>query len=293
MEHVSFVILHFKSYELTKKCVESIIKNIQYNNYSIVVVDNGPDNDSGIQLREEYREHVEVHVIFTGYNLGFAKGNNAGYAYARNKLCADYVIAANNDTIFLQKDFVMRILAEYKKSVYYVLGPDIETLDKVHQNPYRTEVMSVEGAKRWLHKRKLLTLYLKLDNKFQIRNHIGFVNRYLMRKDEKNQKNIVHNRRQENVVLKGACIVFSPSYLAQSLYAFYPETYMYCEEDILAYQCVSLGRKMVYFPDVTVVHAEGQSTLKECKNMIHKELFMSENIVKSLKIMIKLMKKKD
>lgn len=45
----SFVILHYlqKSVEDTIECIESILNNIDYNDYNIVVVDNGSKDRSG------------------------------------------------------------------------------------------------------------------------------------------------------------------------------------------------------------------------------------------------------
>ena len=53
-EHVSFIILNYCSTEVTVQCVESIEKNINYQNYSIVIVDNGSTNNSGKILEEKY-----------------------------------------------------------------------------------------------------------------------------------------------------------------------------------------------------------------------------------------------
>ena len=50
MEHVSFVILNYCSGDLTIQCISSIRKNIGYSNYSIVVVDNGSPDKSGVSV---------------------------------------------------------------------------------------------------------------------------------------------------------------------------------------------------------------------------------------------------
>ena len=43
---VGFVILNYKTYQDTIKCVQSIVNTIDTDNYFIVIVDNGSDNES-------------------------------------------------------------------------------------------------------------------------------------------------------------------------------------------------------------------------------------------------------
>jgi GT2 family glycosyltransferase len=65
---------------------------------------------------------------------------------------------------------------------------------------------------------------------------------------------------------------------------------MYCEEDILAYLCYKKGWKILYSPSMAICHAECASTKEVYNTSIDKEIFQSSNIVKSLKILLKLMK---
>jgi hypothetical protein len=47
----------------------------------------------------------EVELVETGANLGFAGGNNVGYAHARDRLGAAFIAVINNDTRIEQADF--------------------------------------------------------------------------------------------------------------------------------------------------------------------------------------------
>ena len=51
----------------------------------------------------------KIHFIESGENLGFAKGNNIGFHYAKYELHSDIIILANNDLIFEQVDFMDQI----------------------------------------------------------------------------------------------------------------------------------------------------------------------------------------
>ena len=44
---LSIIIVNYKNYELTNKCIDSVIKSIKNNiNYEIIVIDNDSPNDS-------------------------------------------------------------------------------------------------------------------------------------------------------------------------------------------------------------------------------------------------------
>ena len=64
---------------------------------------------------------------------------------------------------------------------------------------------------------------------------------------------------------------------------------MYCEEDIIAYLCEKNGLVTMYTPSLKIIHAESASTSANTACKIDKELFVTKNILKSLKILSKLM----
>ena len=117
---VYFLILHYQAIQETISCVESILQ--LYDNISIVVIDNNSPNKSGRELEERYREYENIKIIITKGNLGFARGNNVGYEYAKSQ-GADFIIQVNNDTLFEDKNFVKTMLQLYEKEKYAVLIP--------------------------------------------------------------------------------------------------------------------------------------------------------------------------
>lgn len=290
MEHISFVILHYMTYEYTKNCIDSILENITYPYYSIIVVDNHSPNNSVDLLKKTYADNCKIVILMNQNNSGFAKGNNLGYLYAKNNLNSKYIVAINNDTLITQSNFLEETISLFNKYNYSILGPDIITLENNHQNPYRSEIIQYKSAKKWLRNRFLWTCYLKLNKILKLSNRTSFAEQFYKRRKKQNNSSINHENIQTNVVLQGACIIFSPLYINQMDYAFYPETYMYCEEDILAYLCHKKGWTILYSPTINIYHVECGSTKELHQNTIDKELFQSRNIVKSLKILIKLMK---
>ena len=70
---VGFVILNYKTYQDTIKCVQSIVNTIDTDNYFIVIVDNGSDNESLEVLNKEYEKDDKIAVLDAEKNLGFSK----------------------------------------------------------------------------------------------------------------------------------------------------------------------------------------------------------------------------
>lgn len=84
-----------------------------------LVVDNGSTDGTVGLLREKY---PWVHIIETGENLGFGKGNNVALSYAYAQGC-DYVYLLNQDA-WIMPDTIERMIAVHRKNPeYYVLSP--------------------------------------------------------------------------------------------------------------------------------------------------------------------------
>ncbi|MCJ7801361.1 MAG: glycosyltransferase family 2 protein [Candidatus Marinimicrobia bacterium] len=70
-----------------------------YDNYKILVVDNGSIDDSVSAIKLKY---PSVDILQIDSNIGYATGNNAGFEYAK-KQNPKYIIFLNNDTIVDEK----------------------------------------------------------------------------------------------------------------------------------------------------------------------------------------------
>ncbi|HFI0516497.1 TPA: glycosyltransferase family 2 protein, partial [Streptococcus suis] len=85
----TFVILHFIALEMTIETIEVLLKNFSKYDFNIIVVDNASPNDSGRELSEMYKNHQRIDIMLSDKNLGFAKGNNLGYSFAKLKYQPD------------------------------------------------------------------------------------------------------------------------------------------------------------------------------------------------------------
>ena len=90
---VFILILNWNGWQDTIECVHSC-ENLIYPNFTIMVIDNGSEDESLQQLQAALPSHE---IIATGENLGFAGGNNVGIRHALEK-GADYIWLLNNDT---------------------------------------------------------------------------------------------------------------------------------------------------------------------------------------------------
>ncbi len=290
MEHVSFVILNYCSGDLTIQCISSIKKNISYSNYSIVVVDNGSSDKSGVVLQQKYDGDDNVFVLLLKDNIGFAKANNFGYQYAKNKLNARYIIVTNSDTIFKQNDFIGIIQKLYSIKGFEIAGPDLITPRGTHQNPHRQSPLTINQVRKMLFIKSVFLLYFNIKKRFHIGDKILFLEKWFDLKDKKTQENISYKIEHERVVLQGACLIFSPSFIEKEENAFYPGTFMYGEEDILTYLACKKDYRLLYSPELKVFHLDGGATKRSYENNLEKNIFTYTYIVEGCKLLLRIMK---
>jgi len=294
MYHFSFVVLHYLSYEATNNCIRSILETYSQSHeytYNIIVVDNASPNSSYEKLRSRYDNNSTVIFIQSPTNLGYAKGNNIGYIYALRQLDSDFIIIANNDTQFQQADFLHQLVEIYNYNTCALIGPDIITPDGLHQNPYRSQIITKHELKCWERNRRLWLMFLYMDKFFCLSKHISFFRNYYNTRAQAGKPTTSWKIANHNVVLQGACIIFTPTFTSSfPNYAFHPDTFMYCEEDILAYLCAKKNLCTYYTPALQIYHAEAVSTQLSYKSYISKEIFLTKNILKSLRILKKIRK---
>ena len=283
---IAFVILHYITVEDTKKCVESI-KNMMENSkykYEIIVVDNHSDNGTGEELESLYQSEKNMHVIINKQNLGFARGNNVGFKFAKEKLKCNFIIMLNNDTYILQKDFGNKVVEEYDKYHYGVLGPKI-VLKNVAINPIRNRLPSIQQTIKtiWINRVLYILTILNLDKLHDVIK--GKLNRR-----QENKKKLDTDSKQENIILHGCCLIFSPQYV-KKFDGIDNRTFLYCEEELLYIRILENKWKTIYDPNLIIYHMEDGATNAINQNNRKKRIFKYKNAIKSKKILYKELKK--
>lgn len=270
----TFVILHYKSYTDTIECIESILKLPQ--KIHIVIVDNASKNGSIDRIYDKYKFIKNIHIIKNEDNLGFADGNNIGYKYAREKLKAKFILICNNDLIFDQKDYLIRLSDIYESTKAHIIGPDIESLTNgEHQNPMSGTSNNLYYVTKEILRYRLLLILSKL-NIYDILKK---------RKSQNSQKRIIKNSiAAKSKVLHGAMLIFTPRYVENEEKAFRSGTFLYMEEDILYLYAKNKNYITLYTPDLHVYHKEDSSTNEVYKSSKKKREFVFKNMINSLKI---------
>ena len=91
---VAIIVLNWNGKEDTLECLASI-RQLAYQNYKAIVVDNGSTDDSVAAIRAMFPEFT---VLETHENLGYAGGNNVGIRQALVHE-AEFILVLNNDTV--------------------------------------------------------------------------------------------------------------------------------------------------------------------------------------------------
>lgn len=289
MINFTFVILHYLTYEDTKECIDSIKNNIKYDDYHIIVVDNASSNNSGIELKKEYSNDKKITILENLMNLGFAKGNNVGYKYAKDVLQSSFICIINNDTIIKQNDFINKILNFYNTERFDILGPDIISLiDYQHQNPIFDKIKDKNNIRNILILNLLLYIVSFINLDLLVQKFLIVFKKSLKGSKEKQDMFLV-NKILKNIKLHGSCLVFSPDYV-NSYNGLYDKTFMYLEEDILFYLSNVNNLVSVFYPKVKIYHKEDSSTNYLLNNGVKKRRFIYKNSFKSALVFLKLIK---
>ena len=97
-------------------CLKSL-EGVEYDNFRIVVVDNGSTDGSVEYIGENY---PEVIVLQNSKNLGFAAACNQGIKYSLKK-GADFVLLLNNDTV-VAPDFLEKMVLWARKFIIMIIA---------------------------------------------------------------------------------------------------------------------------------------------------------------------------
>lgn len=159
------IVLNWNGKEDTLECLASL-RSTNYEDYKVVLVDNGSEDDSVKAVRENF---PEVDVVETGKNLGFAGGNNVGIEYAM-KAGADYVFLINNDTT---------IHPDYLKELVEAAEADTKVGaagSKIYYHSEPSVLWFAGGKVNWLkNKGEHIGLNEKDEGQYDVQKEVGYL----------------------------------------------------------------------------------------------------------------------
>lgn len=274
--NISFVVLHYENIVDTRECIESLMQYMhKEDEVHIIIVDNGSIKGKANVIEKEVK-NKNIHYIYSPQNLGFARGNNLGFYYAKYTLHSEIIVLSNNDILYKQPDFVERIKKDIAEQYIDVAGPRIMSMvDHKNQNPVTYLFPDITSVNKRMLKFKVLRgfCYFGLDK---------MVQKLFAKKHElKDCENIEYQ-------LHGACLILANNYI-KKYDGLYPKTFMYMEEGILKYIVKKNGFNMKYLDDIEVFHKEGSSTEKIYGAGRKKRLFYYKWNINGCKVLKELM----
>ena len=107
---LAIIIVNWKQYELTTKCLFSVYKS-KFKDFEIVLVDNESNTE---KLKNLIKNFKKIKVFQNDTNLGFGAANNKGINYAiQNNF--KYVMLLNNDTE-VDENFIDPLISKINKN---------------------------------------------------------------------------------------------------------------------------------------------------------------------------------
>jgi GT2 family glycosyltransferase len=273
----AWVILHYQAIDATMNEVKHIQKiSCEAGRISkIIIVDNASPNGSGKELRNTYKRDSNVTVLCLPNNVGFAKGNNAGYLYAL-KLKPNFIVVTNNDIEVKQSNLFEIVENDFSKTDFAVMGPDIYVpATSLHQNPKGMHTVDPDFVRKQVAKNlRLVSGGLATGLRARLKQ-INWLRKLIISKRKKGYS----ENTESDVVLHGSFVVLSPVFFNSFRdWAFYPETFFYYEMEIQFVLLRSLGLGTLYDPAIQVNHFQGISTSKRYKQASEKLKFQSQQM---------------
>jgi hypothetical protein len=231
MTDLSIIFVNWNSTEYLRQCLESLYAHTSGINFEIVVVDNAsPQNDVSV-LKEQF---PDIHLILSKENLGFAGGNNVGFAQS----AGEHVLFLNPDTKLL--DPAINTMLSHLKSLpdagivsCRLLNANLATEPESIQ-PYPTILNRVIDAQilTGLWPFRTLGGRAALDSKSMEPAEVD--------------------------VVPGTCIMLRRD-IFEKVGGFSVNYFMYAEDVDLCYKVRQLGLKTYFLPDAGVIHYGGSS----------------------------------
>ncbi|MDE2422942.1 MAG: glycosyltransferase [Betaproteobacteria bacterium] len=98
-EITSIVVLAYNGLkEVTRPCIESILKNTPKGSYELVLVDNASSDGTAAYFEALHSQYDHITLCLNQQNKGYAGGNNDGMRLAKGA----YIVLLNNDTLVPQ-----------------------------------------------------------------------------------------------------------------------------------------------------------------------------------------------
>ena len=283
---IVFEVLHYMAFDSTVMTIGYLQKNIDTDNYHIVITDNASPDGSGDRLMGKYTGDEHVTVIKNSSNSGFTRGNNFGISYIRDNYISEFIVVMNNDVMLIETSLLQKLRRYMHSEDFAVAGPCVVDEYGKTSNPVAYELPNdstinerIEGPERLLKYDKygLMNTYFRL---------IGIVPKLRSFFKGGSKRRYVSEIKRD-VVLHGCMWFFSDRYF-DCYEGLADKEYMYGEEETLQLCIEAAGLKSVYLPDITVLHLHQKSSKEAFSDSAERNRFVAMNQKESWKEYLKL-----
>ncbi len=264
MGSTALIILNYNNGKDTRNCIESVL---QYNTAPVkfIVVDNGSTQSEQLALSgimsELFGDYSRVDatgasqsilpyatLLFTGENLGYARGNNAGLelAYADQEI--DQVMILNNDVLFVED--IIPLLTHYLETL-----PDAAIVTPLL---YKREMTEYD-----------MCCARKQETVDEMIQYFFFSHWWALRKKKINEiypdRYILNSlpSGEECVEIElpsGSCMLIKKN-LFREIGSFDPNTFLFCEENILCEKIKRIKKKNYLCTRLRCIHLGAQTMI--------------------------------
>lgn len=244
---VSIIIVNWNGGEILADCFRSL-KNVIYNNWELIVVDNGSQDGSNNLVKDFFLPKKYI-LIENLVNIGFAPANNQGVEKAQGK----YILLLNNDTK-VKPDLLSKLVNKMEQdSSIGVVQPKIYLMD----NPKF------------------------LDNAGSFLTRIGFLEHWGFMKKDGPQ----FNKEREIFSAKGACMLIKKS-LVDEIGLFDGDFFSYFEESDFCWRVWLKGLRVLFVPSTSIFHKVGFSSKRQNQIFVnfHSLKNMMATFIKNLEL---------
>ena len=229
-----FGILHYGDIEVTKKCINSLLKLNHIQECLILILDNDLRRNAKEELFRMFKSFSNILLIKSKEEGGFSKANN--YLY---KHCLSYdpkfIAMLNNDIEIHQIDFIDNLMQIINRKKYYIIGPDIyKKSTGEHQSPMDLSYPGVDSINNGILLRGCRDILENDDSVYKVikqKKNIVLAHKFLPDFlfliyrciNQGTQIALKYKRPHEDCILSGACLIFTDKFIKQEKTAFYPE----------------------------------------------------------------------
>lgn len=233
---LSVIILNYNVRYFLEQCVLSVQDALKTIDSEIIVVDNNSTDGSCEMIQQRF---PDIKFIQNNENIGFPKGNNIGVSQAKG----EYICVLNPDTVVANDSFTKILDFVKTKQDLGIVGCKL-----------------IDGAGNFLpeSKRGIPTPWVsftKIFGLYKMFPKSKLFNQYYAQHLDENQIGNVE-------ILVGAFMIMKRE-LYLEVGGFDEKCFMYSDDIDLSYMVLQKGKVNYYFPETTVIHYKGESTVKD------------------------------